>query len=327
MSAPPPVPRPCGHRFDPGPEWPLWPWMLLGLLAALDGLWLGTTPLSLDPGGYRRLVALVPVIAIGTWGAAAMAGVPRLRALLAGGALMLVAWPVLRLLNHLTMTTALPLADDALAAADAALGFDWLGYLAWVDQYPRLLRAMDWSYAGLTSYSLGLYLLLVLACRDPNRACSEFVQVFLLTAVACIAIGSGLPAVSAAIHFAPPADLFANIRPERGAYHLGALTRLRSDPAAVLSLGALPGLVTFPSFHTAMGVVAIYSARHRGWLLAGMVPVNLVMIASTPVLGAHYGVDLIGGAAVAVAAILTVRTLAGRAEYRWARQLLDSPSS
>lgn len=240
---------------------------------------------------------------------------------------MLVAWPVLRLLNHLTMTTALPLADDALAAADAALGFDWLGYLAWVDQYPRLLRAMDWSYAGLTSYSLGLYLLLVLACRDPNRACSEFVQVFLLTAVACIAIGSGLPAVSAAIHFAPPADLFANIRPERGAYHLGALTRLRSDPAAVLSLGALPGLVTFPSFHTAMGVVAIYSARHRGWLLAGMVPVNLVMIASTPVLGAHYGVDLIGGAAVAVAAILTVRTLAGRAEYRWARQLLDSPSS
>ena len=327
MSAPSPGPRPCGHRFDPGPEWPLWPWMLLGLLAALDGLWLGTTPLSLDPGGYRRLVALVPVIAIGTWGAAAMAGVPRLRALLAGGALMLVAWPVLRLLNHLTMTTALPLADDALAAADAALGFDWLGYLAWVDQYPRLLRAMDWSYAGLTSYSLGLYLLLVLACRDPNRACSEFVQVFLLTAVACIAIGSGLPAVSAAIHFAPPADLFANIRPERGAYHLGALTRLRSDPAAVLSLGALPGLVTFPSFHTAMGVVAIYSARHRGWLLAGMVPVNLVMIASTPVLGAHYGVDLIGGAAVAVAAILTVRTLAGRAEYRWARQLLDSPSS
>lgn len=241
-----------------------------------------------------------------------MAGLPQLRALLAGGALMLVAWPALRILNHLTMTTGLPLADEALAAADAALGFDWLGYLAWVDQYPRLLRAMDMSYAGLTSYSLGLYLLLVLACRDPNRACAEFVQVFLLTAVACIAIGCALPAVSAAIHFAPPADLFTHIRPERGAYHLTSLTRLRSDPAAVLTLGALPGLVTFPSFHTAMGVVAIYCARHRWWLLAGMVPLNLVMITSTPILGAHYGVDLLGGAAVAGAAILAVRMLAGQ---------------
>ena len=307
--SPSPAPR---LRFAPGPEWPLWPWGLLGLLAALDGLWLGLTPLSLDPGGYRRLAAFVAVILIGTWGAAAMADWPRLRALLAGGALMLVAWPVLRVLNHLTMTTGLPLADDALAAADAALGFDWLGYLAWADRDPGLLRAMDMSYAGLTSYSLLLYLLLILACRDPNRACSEFVQVFLLTAVACIAIGCGLPAVSAAVHFAPSPDLFAHIRPERGAYHLGALTRLRSDPAAVLTLGALPGLVTFPSFHTAMGVVAIYGARHRWWLLAGMVPVNLVMIASTPILGAHYGVDLLGGIAVAGAAILTARALAGQ---------------
>lgn len=80
--SPSPAPR---LRFAPGPEWPLWPWGLLGLLAALDGLWLGLTPLSLDPGGYRRLAAFVAVILIGTWGAAAMADWPRLRALLAGG--------------------------------------------------------------------------------------------------------------------------------------------------------------------------------------------------------------------------------------------------
>lgn len=61
-----PVPRHL--RLSPGPEWPLWPWGLLGLLAALDALWLGATPLSLDPAGYRRLVALAPVIVLGTWG-------------------------------------------------------------------------------------------------------------------------------------------------------------------------------------------------------------------------------------------------------------------
>lgn len=317
----PHAPRFLLRRLDPGPVWPVWPWMLLGLLAAIDGLWLGITPLSLDPGGYRRLVALVPVICIGTWGAAVMTEHPRLRAFLAGGALMLVAWPVLRVLNHLTMTTGLPLADDMLASADAALGFDWAGYLAWADRFPRLLEAMDWSYTGLTFYSMLLFLLLVLSCRDPNRACSEFVQVFLLTAAACIVVGCGLPAVSAAIHFAPLPDAFVHIRPERGAYHLASLTRLRTDPAAVLTLGALPGLVTFPSFHTAMGIVAIYCARHRWWLLSVMLPVNLVMIASTPILGGHYGVDLLGGAAVAAAAILSVRMRA----VQEAEQLAPAP--
>ena len=51
------------------------------------------------------------------------------------------------------------------------------------------------------------------------------------------------------------------IDPRDGAYHLEHLERLRSDPMPVLSLSDLPGLVTFPSFHTAMGVIAIYCCR------------------------------------------------------------------
>jgi len=68
------------------------------------------------------------------------------------------------------------------------------------------------------------------------------------------------------------------------------LRAVRDDPAYVLDLAHMPGLVTFPSFHTAMGVIAIYCARGTRWLFWPMLVINLLMIAATPVLGSHYSV-------------------------------------
>jgi len=55
------------------------------------------------------------------------------------------------------------------------------------------------------------------------------------------------------------------------------------------------GLVSLPSFHTALGVLFCLTLRHSrlGW---PCLLLNLLMIASTPVMGGHYLVDLLAGA-------------------------------
>lgn len=200
------------------------------------------------------------------------------------------------------------------AAADQLIGFDWLAYLLWFDRHPALTNAMGFFYTGLSTYSTIFFLVILFSNRDPRKCCGEFIALFFTTATSCIAIGLFFPALSAAIHYAPPLSLFDHIDPRFGAYHLGHLYALRSDAMPVLSLDSLPGLVTFPSFHTAMGVIAIYCCRTVPPLFAVSLAINLLMIASTPIFGAHYLIDLLGGAAVAVAAIAAHRWLQSRGQ-------------
>jgi membrane-associated phospholipid phosphatase len=291
------------------PGWPRWPWICLGVLALAEAVWLIATPLGLTGLTAATLAQLCALI-----GGAAFLGRrfrdnERIHSLCAGGAFLFAAWPALRLFNHLTMSLALPLADARLAAWDRAIGFDWLGYVSWADSHPMLLRATAFCYGNLTGYSCLLFLLLALG-REPARRCQELIALFMATALFCTAAGAFFPAVAAMAYYAPPAALFDHIGPQTGGYHLEALRALRSDPAHVLDLSRMPGLVTFPSFHTAMGVVAIYCARGTRWLFGPMLVMNALMIAATPVFGSHYGIDVLAGAAVAIAAILVHRRLA-----------------
>ncbi|MFN3551857.1 MAG: phosphatase PAP2 family protein, partial [Novosphingobium meiothermophilum] len=73
--------------------------------------------------------------------------------------------------------------------------------------------------------------------------------------------------------------------------------------SAVFDLAKVEGIVTFPSFHMVMALMAPYALRGAG--LASMVAfvwAALVTVSSI-VIGGHYVVDLLGGAVTWVAAI------------------------
>jgi membrane-associated phospholipid phosphatase len=192
------------------------------------------------------------------------------------------------------------------------IGFDWFGYLRWVDQHSWLVELMRLSYGGLTGYTCLLFLLLTMTANPMERG-RELILLFLASAILCSSLGALFPAIAAAAYFPIPEGSFRWIDPSAGSYHLDMLASLRSDPAHSFALNALPGLVTFPSFHTAMGVLGIYCARGVPLLLGPSVAVNTVMIASTPVFGSHYGVDVLAGAAAAGAVILVHRRLSSGA--------------
>lgn len=291
---------------DQAARWPAWPWAVLGVLLAVEAIWLLATPLGLTGPTLAILTQLAAMVGTALFLARRFRAQPRLHALCAGGAFLFAAWPALRLFNHLGMTLAFPLADARLASWDRAIGFDWLAYMQWADQYPALLQAMSFSYGSLTGYTCLLFLLLALG-REPGARCRELIALFLGTALFCTIVGALLPADAAMAHYRPAPSLFTNIGPATGTYHLELLHALRDDPGHLFDLSNMPGLVTFPSFHTAMGVIAIWCARGTRWLFWPMLALNLVMISATPVLGSHYGIDILAGTAVAIGAIAIYR--------------------
>jgi membrane-associated phospholipid phosphatase len=105
-------------------------------------------------------------------------------------------------------------------------------------------------------------------------------------------------------HYAPDPSRFARVTPVVGTYYLAALRQLRAPGPHALSLRFLPGLVTFPSFHAAMGVIGVYCCRGKTPVFLASLALNAFMIASTPLFGSHYLVDLAAGAALAALVLL-----------------------
>ncbi|MBO9624191.1 MAG: phosphatase PAP2 family protein [Sphingomonas sp.] len=284
-------------------DWPRWVWFALAGVAAVDVLWLALTPLSLAPKDIPTLVRTVLLCGVLLGGAYHFRQRPTFFMLLSGIAITLGAWPLLRILNHLTMTIPMPIADGSLAAADAAIGFDWVSYVLWMDAHPFLLRATEMAYQNLTQYSSAAFLLL-LVFKGPERA-REFVLLFLAAAILTIVLGMLMPARAAMAHYAPPPYLFDHVLAGKtGTECVRLLEELRSDPFHVLDLQHLPGMVSIPSFHTAMGVILIWCSRGKPLLFVLSLAINMTMIAGTPVWGAHYAIDILAGTALALGLIL-----------------------
>ncbi len=60
------------------------------------------------------------------------------------------------------------------------------------------------------------------------------------------------------------------------------------------------GFVSFPSFHTSGAVLFMLAAWPMRYLRWVFIALNLFLLAAIPVIGAHYFIDVIGGAAIAM---------------------------
>ncbi|WP_422384294.1 phosphatase PAP2 family protein [Roseibium album] len=227
----------------------------------------------------------------------------RLKIVLKGIAFILLALSSLRILNHLTMSIAFPFADSMLAKSDVALGLNWLAYFNFVETYPLLKIPLETAYVLFDAASFAGFILLVL-CGYFRRA-KFFCEVFLIAATISISIGFLFPALSAPIHFFGMVDTLPGYDKVPGAYHLEHMMALRAADTPVVNLFSVPGLVTFPSFHTAGGVILIICFL-RTKLVWPVSAYSLTMIASAPIFGGHYFIDQIAGAMLATAVCMLI---------------------
>ncbi len=212
-------------------------------------------------------------------------------------------------LSYLAMAVGGPLWDERFMALDRALGFDWFAYAAFVNDAPWLAFAMSVAYQSmLMQAALAALLLPVLGQGERLKI---FIAAFGLAALATIAISAFTPAVAIWAHYAIPPERFPNLDVRMALIHMDHVTGLRDGSFRTLMVQGGEGIITFPSFHTAFGVLLIHAFwRARWWVSVPAVALNLLMIASTPLDGGHYIVDVIAGAVIAGLAIVVASRIA-----------------
>lgn len=226
----------------------------------------------------------------------------------------------LPLMDQMVKINQWPLADPWLAKADAMIGFDWLAYFNFVHDTPWLFMVFDHAYAqtGILSFLVVLSLILL----GQFRRIQFHMEAVVWTVVICTLISAITPAYAAAIYYGIDFADYPNFGFAPGIYHIENLLALReASPDYRIGEEPFKGLITFPSVHTALGVI-MAGALWRHWLFWPIALYCAVMIPSTPVLGSHYIIDVIAGAGLSVVVMLVVAR-----RQRYAGVFRSSPRS
>jgi hypothetical protein len=192
----------------------------------------------------------------------------------------------------------MPVSDQLLLFFDRAIGFDAPGMLIRTFNQPHWLVSLL-SFTYHSTLAAVCFSIIALAFVGDRLELWRGAMCFTGTALTTCLISTMVPArgmitwlTPQLVQLLPPGsrnDFWASYG-QFATFHEGA--------DAVLRLNSLGPAVTFPSFHTIMGLVVVTMWRTR---LATFVPACLwfvVLLPSTLPIGGHYFVDLLGGMAV-----------------------------
>ncbi|WGD51729.1 phosphatase PAP2 family protein [Bradyrhizobium sp. CB1650] len=199
-----------------------------------------------------------------------------------------------------------PLQDHALLAIDRALGMDPEPIARYVNDHPWLADVLSRCYGLIKWPLLGVPVVLALTARYVRL--QLFMLAMSLALAVTIAISAVIPAIGTYYGLQLPAAHFPDINTAIYAGQLRDMLALRDGSLRELELFKLSGIVSFPSFHAASAVLymwALWPVRGIGGIAAAL---NLSMIAATPVIGAHYMIDVIAGIALAAASIWAAKS-------------------
>lgn len=206
---------------------------------------------------------------------------------------------------YLATATARPFVDGQLASLDARLGFDWLAFLAASNQSAVWSSALFYAY-----HSLGPQVPVVLfvhLIRQRRDRVFEFIALMAVSSLFTGPLMAIFPAAGAYAFYRPAPELFSNLTAQAGMWHYSTLSSLRSGAPYELIVSKAEGLVTFPSFHTALGILVVYAVRDVRPLFVVALMVNAIMIVSTLPEGGHHLIDVIVGAVIGVISVAAIR--------------------
>jgi hypothetical protein len=200
-------------------------------------------------------------------------------------AILIAYGPPAAAVSYLILAPALPLQDQLFTAIDAALGFSWLDWHAWVQSRPSSLPhiAVLLIFTGLTGRT--------------NRS-RELNALLIATSLPIVMISGLVPAAGALAHHGVALEK---------AVHLAHFEGLREGVFRVIDPRQLEGIITFPSFHTAIALILVWVARGLPIVFWPTVVLAAGQLVSIPTEGGHYLVDMLGGATITIAAIALLR--------------------
>lgn len=212
-------------------------------------------------------------------------------------------------LSYVACKVGWPLQDHALLAIDRALGMDPEAIARFVNDHPWLGGAFARAYGLIKWPLLGIPIVLALTARYVRL--QLFMLAMSLALALTIAISAFVPAIGTYYALQLPAAHLPDVNTSVYAGQLRDILALRDGSLRELEPFRLAGIVSFPSFHAASAVLymwALWPVRRIGGIAAAL---NLLMIAASPVIGAHYMIDIIGGVALAAASIWAAKSCLG----------------
>lgn len=289
-------------------------WLVVALFLMVDFAWLyfgGYSVRADDIVQGAKAIGLLSCIAVGLAG---LAKIPRYRLAtqrlryaefawaLAWLTLLMFFIPVAGVLSYLSVTVNAPLVDDSLVHFDRALGFDWPSVYHWVHSHGAVQRVLAFAYGSGIWQLFGIPAVLGLLGRDEDL--SDFVLHLMLSSILLLLVSTPFPAASAFVHF--------NIADPNTAATVSDFNLLRNGTMRQFDLTRIQGLVSLPSFHTALAVFFAYSLRRNSLIFPFAVLLNVTMVVSTPTQGGHYLADVFGGLMLALVTIQMLKFALGR---------------
>jgi len=159
---------------------------------------------------------------------------------------------------------------------------------------------LDGAYATFTTQLIATVLVLILAKRTSGLD-RFFITFVCASAIAEIA-NVLLPTLGPMSVLGGNAN-FVNV-PTLGRTTADIVLALREGRLASIDLGAIDGIISFPSLHAAVAVMVPFTLRWNRPLFWPIVVLDGMMLVSAVPGGNHYLADVVGGVAVAAVAIL-----------------------
>jgi hypothetical protein len=286
-------------------------WLPVALLGALLFCTTACTNFSLEPIAFGVTIAVGLLLALIAYASVLIQSKladPKLVFWFGATAQVIVVTAIVGPLSYVANALNWPLQDQTLLQIDRAVGLDPQSIAAFANNHSWLVKYLNVGYGFIKWPLLGIPVVLTMSMRLIRL--QQFVLALNIALVVTIIISVFVPAIGTYYGLnLSPVEKFPLIDSSNYTAQLRDIVALRDGSLRHLELFKLAGIVSFPSFHTASAVLyvwALWPVRGFRWATIGA---NTWMIAATPVIGAHYVIDIVGGAGVAAGSVFLAKHL------------------
>jgi hypothetical protein len=257
-------------------------WVAIALVGLADIMWASALGVRLD---WTALPFLALSGAIGFFFTRFWPN-ERLAALVLSTTAILGSLFVVGVLGYLCFISNPVAIDGTLSRIDRLIGFDWVASMKWLDGHPSIKSFLSFCYWSIVP-QIVIAPLILTAINRVDRLL-ELTWLLVISLTICGVISIFFPAECA--------WSFYGFEPHQvDACRMPTLRLLRSGEIKQIVVGRTFGIITFPSFHAAMGLILIWAFRGMKYLFPLTASINFGMICATPNIGGHYLIDVIAG--------------------------------
>jgi membrane-associated phospholipid phosphatase len=280
-------------------------WIPIAVMGGILLLAVIFSDFSLEPVAFGTTIGVAGLLALIAYSyslARTDAADPKLTYSLGTLAQVILVTAIVGPLSYVAGAADWPLQDQTLLSIDRSLGMDPELIARFVNDHPWIASCFNTSYGFIKWPLLGIPIILTLTLRLVRL--QLFVGALCLALAVTLAISALTPAIGTFYGLNISPARFTSFNTAVYAAQLRDILALRDGSLRHLDLFQLAGIVSFPSFHAASAVLYMWALWPVRGFASLSIAMNVLMIAATPVIGAHYMIDVIGGIVLAAGSIM-----------------------